>query len=746
MMSHPCPYSMTTSNLSFTMSSAKRPDVTGDPKQAFAYGETVASYMMGAIAAKTLAAFGFVNQSKMVQYIYAPQVHSDLSGKPLSIVGNASNKAGECCLIALDITSIGMFHSILKKGADLDIINSFSLPPELLVGTMYEKGSTQFVFATVPNVHFLYYGQEPPKGLITSEDTKHAFSLLGKGYDVWAHLADISITKDAIIDTILTTANKTPGSDKAYEAYNTGKLRQYGVTTVGDSALTIATFVDSGDYPAITAGIKAIFTPTPPAAHGTSALTTVTVTSPSDIGKDEEAAKGVSKFLLFFLCGDVDFGKTTITNVALAKPSTSMSVVMAANRTARPQALADLLRSFYETARKTNNNDIRSKEISMINVTKALSTHLMAGNFATERVTSMFNEAHAVDMLAFAPQRNTAAINNERVQENDSSMEATMDIPEAHRKKTSTTMSRSGSIASIRDVRSLCINILTLILAVTDGSSPTSILYQLLTKIVDLTNNHEFNEWMEYCGPSMKHLHFLILKVVDTIWVNAGKSSVSFLNVNIMSNNLPVATLDMSYFNRALIALNALIRQFENAQASMIPITILPESIVAFVPATPPNTGGRNRAATTGTATPGATNPGAATTTPKGSATKRNEGTPEGGVSRDADHPSKKKRFNASEKKEVVMKEMGMFYLTAAAMKKSNVFPSAITICPDFACKGRECTAENCVLDHPRKPTDIKVKDLKDIAKCFHRSGDGWLSAYHFRFLSQLNDDAKAMM
>jgi hypothetical protein len=115
-------------------------------------------------------------------------------------------------------------------------------------------------------------------------------------------------------------------------------------------------------------------------------------------------------------------------------------------------------------------------------------------------------------------------------------------------------------------------------------------------------------------------------------------------------------------------------------------------------------------------------------------------------VSRDAEHQSKKKRFNATEKKEVVMKEMGMFYLTAAAMNKPNVFPSTITICPDFACKGRECTAENCVLDHPRKPGDIKVKDLEDIAKCFHRSGDGWLSAYHFRFLTQLKDDAKAMM
>ena len=81
-----------------------------------------------------------------------------------------------------------------------------------------------------------------------------------------------------------------------------------------------------------------------------------------------------------------------------------MSVVMAVNRTARAQAFVDLLQSFYERARKTNNNDIRSREITIINITRALSTHMMAGNFATECVTSMFNEAHAVDVLSFVPQ------------------------------------------------------------------------------------------------------------------------------------------------------------------------------------------------------------------------------------------------------------------------------------------------------------------------------------------------------
>ena len=130
-----------------------------------------------------------------------------------------------------------------------------------------------------------------------------------------------------------------------------------------------------------------------------------------------------------------------------------------------------------------------------------------------------------------------------------------------------------------------------------------------MTKIIELTNNRDFDKWMEYCGKSMQHLHFLILTVVNTVLVNVSKSSVSFLNVNIMSNKLPVATLDMSYFKRALTAVHALAQQFTNAQALMIPLIVHAESIYVFLPASPTTTSGRNRTITPGNATPKAATP-----------------------------------------------------------------------------------------------------------------------------------------
>ena len=55
----------------------------------------------------------------------------------------------------------------------------------------------------------------------------------------------------------------------------------------------------------------------------------MTIQHPSEIERDAEAAKGMSKLLLFCLCGDVNLNDGTITNVAHATLSQGISIVMA---------------------------------------------------------------------------------------------------------------------------------------------------------------------------------------------------------------------------------------------------------------------------------------------------------------------------------------------------------------------------------------------------------------------------------
>ena len=85
----------------------------------------------------------------------------------------------------------------------------------------------------------------------------------------------------------------------------------------------------------------------------------MTIQHPSEIGSDVEAAKGMSKLLLFFLCNDVNLNGGTITNVAHATPSQGMAIVMANPQSARAaQQFTDLLRSSLAIAKKNNPNDI----------------------------------------------------------------------------------------------------------------------------------------------------------------------------------------------------------------------------------------------------------------------------------------------------------------------------------------------------------------------------------------------------
>ena len=113
-----------------------------------------------------------------------------------------------------------------------------------------------------------------------------------------------------------------------------------------------------------------------------------------------------------------------------------------------------------------------------------MASHLLLGNLSLDGVNSLFNEAHSIDPTAFFPQRDQAAIALERARDLSSRIEDDLDMLESHCKKTATSIYCIGTLVSVRDVTSLCININTIILSVTSSSSPQPIIYQLLAKLL----------------------------------------------------------------------------------------------------------------------------------------------------------------------------------------------------------------------------------------------------------------------
>jgi hypothetical protein len=153
-------------------------------------------------------------------------------------------------------------------------------------------------------------------------------------------------------------------------------------------------------------------------------------------------------------------------------------------------------------------------------------------------------------------------------------IEDNLNVLETHQKKTATRISRIGTLISVRDVTSLCININTIILAVKSSSSPQPIIYQLLAKIIELTVNSDYGEWADQCGSTMTHLHLKLFLYINMMWVNIACAALDFRNVNVVTKHQPIGNIDMSNYIRAVTVVKALVSEITIAQSQGAPVIV----------------------------------------------------------------------------------------------------------------------------------------------------------------------------
>jgi hypothetical protein len=104
-----------TANTTYTASFPKRPDIMGAPNQVFKF-DNFLDHLIGGIKANTISAIGTINPGSLcTQYLCAPQIHFNLAGKPIALIGNSYNKMAEFSLIKIDVTSILLFSYIKDK-------------------------------------------------------------------------------------------------------------------------------------------------------------------------------------------------------------------------------------------------------------------------------------------------------------------------------------------------------------------------------------------------------------------------------------------------------------------------------------------------------------------------------------------------------------------------------------------------------------------------------------------------------
>jgi hypothetical protein len=122
--------------LTYTGSIPKRLDITGAPDQVFKFKNFLDCLIFG-IRGNTVAAIRTINLGLLcIEYLFAPQTHYNLFGKPIKFIGNLSNKEGEFSLIKINVASIHLFPFIKDKATmDSALTHGDETPLEFLSST-----------------------------------------------------------------------------------------------------------------------------------------------------------------------------------------------------------------------------------------------------------------------------------------------------------------------------------------------------------------------------------------------------------------------------------------------------------------------------------------------------------------------------------------------------------------------------------------------------------------------------------
>jgi hypothetical protein len=371
---------------------------------------------------------------------------------------------------------------------------------DLLTDTNCKSSSDPIIGALFPNFFIVYFGQDFPKGDISLDDIKVNFAKLGAGYSLWISAAAEAIKKKQDISEVLNSAAEQTSYCKAdfikshfFPLYDSSKTLPIVTGPYG-----LISIIDSDLFPVEANELRKLFIPaqvTSPPVAALSNLSTLTLQLPSDVKKEAKAKKGLTKLLLFHICGKINDDSTSFSDLAYPEPSQGMKIVLDLVRPPRTTGFSDLIRNTCTTAKELDLMNIRSRLISIVFTNKATALHLLQGNLATDGVTSLNNEANSTNLSLFLPQHNPFMINRERSNNLTACSENNMDIANAHKSKTNVAITRIGTMVDMSNFSSLCINYDTIISAIVDSSGPQPLYQQNLLKFINLMNNPDFDTW-----------------------------------------------------------------------------------------------------------------------------------------------------------------------------------------------------------------------------------------------------------
>ena len=195
-----------------------------------------------------------------------------------------------------------------------------------------------------------------------------------------------------------------------------------------------------------------------------------------------------------------------------------MEIVISQPRASRAGALTDLYRQSLKDARASDVFSIRSKAVSLNHSSKSVMTHILTGNFATNKAASLDNKAHVIDLSVFLPRRNIALVNREVGKDLHARSENAIDILDTHKSKTAISIARIGTMQDVEDFTSLCVNSDTIIVGMFSTEGPQPLYRLFLIMFIKMVISRDWAVWFAKTGGHMPGLHWHLYIFLERIF------------------------------------------------------------------------------------------------------------------------------------------------------------------------------------------------------------------------------------
>ncbi len=157
-----------------------------------------------------------------------------------------------------------------------------------------------------------------------------------------------------------------------------------------------------------------------------------------------------------------------------------------------------------------------------------------------------------------------------------------MDVLDMHKSKAKTSIAQIGTMVSVVDFPSLCINMDLIITAITTADSPPPILHQFLMKFIRIINSTEWVRLYDATHTHMSLLHWHCYSFLKRVFNHIADFATNFGNVNVTSENPPILELNIQPLICAITTMRAFEDNIILHHSLGMPIVTMASSIKAY--------------------------------------------------------------------------------------------------------------------------------------------------------------------